>query len=160
MEKIVEISDYELERGKPLPDYAHSTVQSNLVLLLAQKYREAFSILPEMDLVLQNQKAVPDVSLYKPLKRTSWQEDVLFFTDPPLTTFDISTRGQIFSEMTDRIFKVYLPSGVKSSWLILPHLKLVLIVLPDESVLSFTSGLVRDPTNGIEIDCAKLFRNN
>jgi hypothetical protein len=49
MEATTVISQYELERGKPVPRFKHGIVQGNLIVALAA-YREKYSIVPEIDI--------------------------------------------------------------------------------------------------------------
>ena len=46
----VAISDYELERGKPMPSRNHSLIQIRLSYLLTKHFDELFSFLSEADL--------------------------------------------------------------------------------------------------------------
>ncbi|MCS7012438.1 MAG: hypothetical protein NZM05_02230, partial [Chloroherpetonaceae bacterium] len=64
------ISQYELERGKPVPRLRHSILQHRLDVAFA-RYDAQFSILPEIDLELGGKLFVPDVCVY-PKQQVSW----------------------------------------------------------------------------------------
>lgn len=58
------LSDYELERGKPMPSYLRSRAQGNLAFLLKLRYAERYNVLPELKLSLNAWDAAPDICLY------------------------------------------------------------------------------------------------
>ena len=86
-----------------------------------------------------------------------WLNDVIFFEQAPLTAIEILSPKQAFTDLTDKIYKIYLPKGVQSVWVILPPIKHVYIFTKEEQ-LTFTNGLVRDPVNGIEIPLSEIFK--
>ncbi len=45
-----EISDYELERGKPMPSENHSAIQLNIGFELKTKYRNQFRFMSELNI--------------------------------------------------------------------------------------------------------------
>ena len=58
------LSDYELERGKPMPSTLHSLVQGNIVYLLKSSYKN-YLVLPELSLTSADGKPlVPDIAIY------------------------------------------------------------------------------------------------
>ncbi|WP_223654027.1 hypothetical protein [Hymenobacter psoromatis] len=62
MEAVVEeISIYELERGKPMPDMIHGLVQANLIFELKLRHRTEFRIASEVALATLPVGTTPDV---------------------------------------------------------------------------------------------------
>ena len=54
MEAIIEhVSEYELERGKPMPNLIHGIIQANLVFELKVRYRVNYHIASEVGLATQ-----------------------------------------------------------------------------------------------------------
>jgi hypothetical protein len=64
MQKVIEISDYELERGKPVPSKLHGSIQSQLVLNIGVAYPAKFSVFSELSLKLGGWESVPDISIF------------------------------------------------------------------------------------------------
>ena len=74
------LSDYERERGKPLPSFNHGTIQA-LVIGELLKHRDEFSIVSELSLELPRGEAgengeplrvTPDICVY-PKKDVDWK---------------------------------------------------------------------------------------
>jgi Uma2 family endonuclease len=102
-------------------------------------------------------KCKPDVAIYQNLP-TDWFNDIIFFKQPPVIAIEILSPKQGISDLTDKAFKVYFPSGVQTVWLIIPTLRLAQILLPDNTLLTWSSGRLKDPNTGIELDLDYLFR--
>jgi hypothetical protein len=64
MQKVIEVSQYELERGKPPPSKLHGFVQAKLSVALDNVAKD-FSIISELDLELGGWKTVPDLSIFQ-----------------------------------------------------------------------------------------------
>jgi len=69
-------SDYELERGKPLPSFNHSFVQANLVTELNIRLRKTHTVTSETNLKLADQKMVPDLTIFEK-RQPNMRRDVL-----------------------------------------------------------------------------------
>lgn len=55
------LSDYELERGKPLPSFNHGFVQANLTAELSSRLRSNYNVATELNLELHGQRLVADI---------------------------------------------------------------------------------------------------
>ena len=122
-----------------------------------EKFDDQYDILPELELELISKKIKPDISIYANLK-FDWLNDIIFFDQPPITAIEILSPKQALTDLTDKIFEVYFPAGVKSVWIIIPPLKTLHIFTPDKAMLSFTKGKVKDETTGIEIVLENIFK--
>jgi hypothetical protein len=71
LKSLRKVSDYELERGKPMPTKQHSLTQLNLSAALKVRYHQQFGIFPELTIELGNTTAVPDISVY-PYHSVEW----------------------------------------------------------------------------------------
>ena len=66
-----EISDYELERGKPMPSINHSIVQLNIGFELKTRYREQFRFMSEINIEVAGRVTVPDIGIFAKMPVTS-----------------------------------------------------------------------------------------
>ncbi len=156
MESEYTISDYELERGKPMPTRKHGTIQTNLLVALSMYYKKRFRFISELTIELGNKTAVPDISIYEHFT-IEWEEDEpAVMVEPPLVAIEIISPSQTFTEMRDKARK-YFAQGVKSCWIVQPELKIISILHPSEPPITFTQGLVRDSAVDIEIPIEEVF---
>jgi Uma2 family endonuclease len=149
------ISDYELERGKPMPSLNHSLIQSQLIGILWNQYRKDFTFASELSISLADKPFVPDLCIY-PKRKSDWQNDEIRVSEPPLTIIEISSPKQDFEDF-ERKLKAYFNAGVKSFWLIIPFTETLTIFYPNEKPVSFTTGEAVDKTNGIKLNVDELF---
>ncbi|MEQ1743781.1 MAG: hypothetical protein ABMA02_00005 [Saprospiraceae bacterium] len=52
-------SDYEIERGKPMPSFNHGTIQANLLVALINRFRVKFRFTSETSLDLAGWPSTP-----------------------------------------------------------------------------------------------------
>ena len=149
------ISDYELERGKPMPSLNHSLIQSQLIGILWNQYRKDFTFASELSISLADKPFVPDLCIY-PKRKSDWQNDEIRVSEPPLTIIEISSPKQDFEDFEHKL-KAYFNAGVKSFWLIIPFTETLTIFYPNEKPVSFTTGEAVDKTNGIKLNVDELF---
>ena len=57
-----------------------------------------------------------------------------------------------------KIRQGYFASGVQSAWLVLPAIRTVSVYVPNQPVMTFNAGLMRDPATGVELTLDALFR--
>ncbi|CAN5238498.1 hypothetical protein BH09BAC4_BH09BAC4_42580 [soil metagenome] len=149
-------SDYEMERGKPMPSKNHSRLQQRIGVELAIHYSEQYDTYSELSLEAPNPPFIPDLCLF-PAEPSNWREDEIRVSDVPLTVIEIVSPSQADTELTEKS-KAYFAAGVKSYWLVQPVLRTVFVLLPDGDELVFHNDLLTDPTNDISIDLKKVFR--
>jgi hypothetical protein len=130
--EVLEATQYEIERGKPMPSKNHNRLQMMLGFILMSKYFEKFDILTEADLELSTGWTVPDVVILSP--------------------------KQALVDLIIKAKEKYLKAGVKSSWVVVPPLKQVTIFYPDDSYETFNVGMIKDKSTGVEIEMEQLFR--
>ena len=154
---IEETSTYELERGKPMPSLNHARIEMQLMKVLLP-YEDKYDILPELSLKLSTGDAVPDLCIY-PKRVFDFENDQVKVTEAPLTTIEILSPKQVLDDVVKKIRDIYLPAGVKSSWVVIPSLKTIHILTPDKQVRTFqTTGAFTDPATGIELKMEEVFR--
>jgi Uma2 family endonuclease len=150
----IQNSSYEAERGKPLPDLLHAVAQSNLIGGLGG-YRQQYSILSELSLVLNGQPFCPDLCIY-PKRKHDWQQDIEYLTEAPLTAIEILSPSQGFEVYKSR-FAAYFTAGVKSCWFVQPFLKTIFVLTPDGQTAIFHQETLTDSATGITLDTGEIF---
>jgi Uma2 family endonuclease len=152
-----ELSEYEIERNKPLPDFKHSIVQSNLIFELGSLHNKEFSFFSELNISMPTGKdAVPDISIY-PKMKIDYSHDIMSMEEMPLTTIEISSPPQTEEDLI-RNAKRYFDAGVKSCWVVLPIFKIIVIFSEPTKRKVFTSDMTLiDPATGIELPLGDIF---
>lgn len=160
MDVVVEKSQYEIERGKPMPSKNHSFIQKRVVKLVDRKYPDKYEILPELslDLKIEGREKVPDLAIFK-------YDDISFDADKdeirveqiPLGVIEIMSPSQNLTELLIKSH-TYFEAGIKSYWLIIPPLRTV-YVFSDKSEYEvfLKNDLLKDEQLNIELDLGKLF---
>jgi len=156
MNEEVILSDYERERGKPMPSKNHSKLQIRIGSELLRLYEDQYDVLSELSLEAPNPSYVPDLCLF-PAEPSNWREDEVKVSEVPLTVIEIISPSQTDTELTEKS-KAYFAAGVKSYWLVQPVLRTIFVLLPTGDELVFHNNLLTDPTNGVSIDLRKVFR--
>ncbi|AMR26296.1 hypothetical protein A0257_03755 [Hymenobacter psoromatis] len=149
-------SDYELERGKPMPTLNHAFLQQGILLRIAFNYQGKFFALPELNLLIGGEKLVPDLALYAGTPRFL-EHDEQFATQLPLTAVEIISPSQSIVELTAKAER-YLQAGIKSCWIVLPEFKSIVLSTQVGDYQSFDRHkTLVDPATGIELELAPLF---
>jgi len=150
-------SEYEIERGKPIPSKNHAIVQGNVYFLLRQKYEDQFRVVPEVSVIVNEKERVPDIALFEKLEFSPGNDEVKL-SEMPFLIIEILSPKQ---NLTDLIVKshIYFEAGVQSYWLILPDLKTVYVFsAPDEYEAYVKTGMLKDTQLDIELDLENVFR--
>ncbi len=156
VQDLSEISEYELERGKPMPNEIHGSVQANLLGLFIARYKKQFRFISELTIEVGEKTAVPDISIYARYE-VPWQENVpAAKVEPPLVAIEIISPSQTFSEMRDKA-RQYFAHGVKSCWIVQPELQTISVLHPGAKPRTFDSGMVEDSIVGISIPVEEVF---
>jgi Uma2 family endonuclease len=148
--------NYEQERGKPMPSENHSYIQGEIYFELKTNYGRQFDIFPELSLELATGKAVPDLCIYEKKPR-NWKLDTIRRTDAPILAVEILSPKQNFNDITDKIFNIYFPAGVKSAWIILPPAESLMVLTPNGGVKTYHKEEVIDKISGFDVDLNKIF---
>jgi Uma2 family endonuclease len=151
-----ELSDYEIERGKPMPSTNHSIIQDNISFELNLKYRKEYKILPELSLDTPFKGSVPDLAIYHHFE-LDLNHDIIKRDDPPLVTIEILSPEQKLQDLIDKTFR-YFAFGVRSCWIVIPNLKTIIVYSGiDEFEYFKKNSILKDPNNGFELDVSKIF---
>lgn len=155
MQMVETITEYELERGKPMPSKNHALVQSILIALF-MKYAVHYSVLSELSLELDGEPTVPDISVYAKLI-TDWVHDEIRMTVPPLLVVEILSPTQGMLELVEKMEK-YFAAGVQSCWLVQPTVKTIVLFTPAMEPQVYSTGDVIDPVTGITVNIEEIFK--
>ncbi len=149
--------DAEIEIEKNMASKNHAKIQSRLAKVLGNAYDENYDILTEFEIELVGKKVIPDVSIL-PAEPSDWKNDLIRGEDAPILAIEILSPKQAFNDITDKIYNVYFPAGVRSAWVVLPPTESVMVFTPDDEVKTYRRGIVKDSASGFEVDLAKIFK--
>ncbi len=150
-------SDYETERGKPMPSKNHAIIQGNLHFNLRKKYEGKYSFLPEIKLNLPIKDRVPDLAIYPPMDYVRGADEIRM-KQPPLGVIEILSPQQNVTELMQKRGEYFL-AGVKSHWIVVPDLDTIYVFYsPDDYDVYFKKDVVHDKALGIEIALADIFK--
>jgi Uma2 family endonuclease len=155
-EQVLEaVSDYELERGKPMPNFNHGFIQANLIVALREQYRKQFSVVSEVSLPTGTSPVTPDVLLF-PKRSVNWFDTKPTLSEPPILAIEIQSPSQPIETIINKA-NALLDIGVKSVWVIQPALQTVSIFSKSNPPKTFVEGTVQDKISGIELSFEKIF---
>jgi Uma2 family endonuclease len=149
-------SSYEQERGKPMPSENHSYIQTEMSFQLKTNYGRQFDIFSELSLELTTGKAVPDICIYDKKPR-DWKHDTIRRKDPPILAVEILSPKQNFNDITDKIFNIYFPAGVRAAWIVLPPAESIMLFTPSGVIKTFHKEMLTDTASGFDIDLNNVF---
>lgn len=158
MEEVLIYSDYEIERGKPMPSKNHSIVQKRLVVFLENHYGSQFEIMPEINLDQPNMRdRVPDIGIFPPQEFVP-EDDEIRMAQTPLGLIEILSPKQDITELLTKCAE-YFKNGVRSYWLVLPALRTIYVfsAANDYEVFAKTDRLSDDKL-GVEVNLADIFK--
>jgi Uma2 family endonuclease len=159
MEVIMEqpaLTDYEIERGKPMPSFNHAVIQARISQQLLNGYEEQFTVGSELSLSVTTPPTVPDLCIY-PQTAMDWLHDQVKVSRVPLSVIEILSPSQTVTELSEKA-DLFFSVGVNSYWLVQPTFRTVVILQPNADELVFHNEMLTDPTNGVSIDLKKVFR--
>ncbi|MEM9886834.1 MAG: Uma2 family endonuclease [Bacteroidota bacterium] len=156
MEMTATASIYEIERNKPMPDKLHSYLQKRLIFLLELHYRKVYETLPELNIIFEGEKKVPDLAIYEK-QALDFTKNETNITLIPVGAIEILSGQQVISNLTNKLEK-YLSAGVKSYWLVLPELRSIYVFhTADESFIYGKKDVLKDEVLGIELNMKDVF---
>ena len=149
-------SDYELERGKPMPNAIHGSIQANLSFELKLRYRDTYRIMSETSLATQPDGTTPDVVIY-PDFTLNYDGEPAKRTDAPLVCIEIQSPSQSLEQMVDKTI-IYFAFGVQSCWIVAPAVKGVFVYdRPGHYSFFYEDDFLLDPNTGFELPLPAIF---
>jgi Uma2 family endonuclease len=150
------ISDYERERGKPMPTLLQGAIQANLGFELKLNYRNKYRIASEVTLNTQPMGSTPDLIVY-PQQALEFKNDPSRREDAPLLAIEIQPASQSTNDMVGKL-EPYFDFGVKSCWIVTPTLQVILVYdSPTHYEFYQKDEILKDKTLNIEIELNKVF---
>jgi Uma2 family endonuclease len=150
------LSDYEIERQKPMPSFNHSVIQLNLGAELRYRYKDSYRIASELSLDLSDWPSVPDICIY-PKMPLDLRNDITTVTDPPLCAIEIISPSQSLHELVDKAAR-YFQHGVRSCWIVLlPLANIYVFTSPDDYEIFRAGDTLRDPALDISLPLKEVF---
>jgi Uma2 family endonuclease len=151
------ISEYEAQRGKPMPSKNHSIIQRSLIFQLMLHYRNEYEIFSEISLELSDWESTPDIAIF-PKMAIDFLEDEIRLVESPMGVIEILSPTQTFTELMQKINK-YFKNGVKSCWLVLPLVKNIYVFssITDYKIFNFQDTL-KDESLNIELPVNEIFK--
>lgn len=147
------VSDYERERGKPIPSFNHGVLQMKLGSMIA-RFKQ-FTIGSEITLDL-SPKATPDILIFNK-RKANWQHDEKRVAEMPLTVIEILSGTQGMEDFEEKLAR-YFEAGVKSVWLVQPFIETIAVFLPNQKPKVFSTGEIFDEATGIRLSVSELFQ--
>jgi Uma2 family endonuclease len=151
-----EVSEYELERGKPMPSFEHALTQAAFCGLIREQYPEYLAV-PELSLNFGDFKPVPDVAVYPksalPELRAMRTSKI---TMPPVLTIEILSPHQALYDLFTKA-ENFLAHGVDEAWVIVPEIGSITVFHKNEQQKTYITGDVRQESTGIVINIENLF---
>lgn len=152
----VALSEYEIERNKPMPSLNHSIIESNLNFLLNLHYRDRYRIASELSLDLADWPSVPDISIL-PKMEIDLKNDITALSEPPLVVIEIISPSQSLNDLVIKADK-YFEHGVKSCWLVLPTLgNIYVFSTPDSYQIFRKNEVLTDPVLDVNLPLDQVF---
>lgn len=156
MENAITISQYEFERGKPMPSFNHGSVQTNLVIELAP-FRKKYRIITELSLDLDTWESVPDICIY-PFTPLDTKKDIVTMMKPPLCAIEIISPSQSLNMLVTKANE-YFNHGVASCWLVLLGLDNIYVYTdPDNYEIFKTNEILHDKKLDISFPLTDVFK--
>jgi Uma2 family endonuclease len=155
MEVLEVISDYEIERGKPMPSKQHALVQTRIS---GEFYANIpkYLALSEISLDLKGKEKVPDLAIYEKATFETEGEEIRTI-QIPLAVVEILSPTQNINELVEKS-KIYFENGIKSYWLVVPVLKSVFIYHEYGNFIDFQhQEILKDEVLGVELDLKMVF---
>lgn len=154
METPTTRSDYEQERGKPMPSVNHSLTQTALIKALL-RYDDNYRIMSELTLELGELRITPDICVY-PRFEVDFTQDRVRMTEPPLLAVEIESPSQSTQEQVDKARQM-INAGTQAVWIVQPSLQTITVLTDTLTPRTFTQGMVKDDVTDIAVDLDAVF---
>ena len=156
MDTTLELTQYETERGKPMPSKNHGYVQGQILYQLKHLGQKRYTCFSELSLDLSDWESVPDIAIY-PKMDIDFLHDEVSMKEAPLTVIEILSPTQSLQELVTKAEK-YFQHGVKSCWLVLLSVRNVYVFSSPTEYQMFThEQQLSDPSLSVEIPLAEVF---
>lgn len=108
IEAVVELSEYEVERGKLRPSKNHSIIQSRLLVALSTRYAHKYDFLSEIS--LETPRFVPDMGIFPPMSFDPLHNQTKL-NQVPVDVVEIISPSQTQEELVEKAGQ-YFAAGI------------------------------------------------
>jgi Uma2 family endonuclease len=157
-EPDIELSDYEKERGKPMPGLNHSVIQLRLGASFLAQAGDQYLIASELTLEFADApNLTPDLSIL-PNQSLDWGHEQVRYRQTPIMVVEIPSASQGYQIIMDKL-DVYFAHGIQSAWVVHTHLRAIAIHRPDFPAPElYQQGEIKDPITGLTARVEEIFR--
>ena len=157
IESEATLSDYEKERGKPMPNLSHSIVQTKIAGRFDVQGEDRYLVASELTLEFADTTVlIPDISVL-PKRAVDWRREPTQCRDVPLLVVEILSPRQGYQEIMDKL-DVYFAHGVQSAWVVQPASQSIDIYRPGEQRPQIIQqGEAKDLVTGLSVHLEKVF---
>lgn len=157
MEVLEQKSEYEIQRGKPMPSKNQAILQKRLIVYLSNHYDDKMEVLSEVSLNLQDWISTPDLAIY-PKMEVNFAEDEIRLEEAPLAVIEILSPTQSLQGLSDKAVE-YLNRKVQSVWLVLPSLQSITVYQSEKDFTVFTAPTtLEDEKLNIQLELKEVFK--
>ncbi len=149
-------SDYQTERGKPMPNLTHGAIQQNIGYELQNTLGRQFRIASEVALNTAPAGSTPDLVVY-PRQKLNFLTEPAKRDDAPILTVEIQSPSQSTDEMVEKTYR-YFEFGVQSCWIVVPSVRGVFVYQRNGLYEYFHHDeVLTDTVLEIQISLSKIF---
>ena len=149
------VADFiEEERGEMSPSYNHSYLSYRIAKTI--DIDDRFNIHIELTIEIDGNDYVPDIAVYKQ-RDVDFLHDTIKMREMPILVIEILSPTQSMRDVIEKI-AVYLQSGVKSCWLVLPEVKTITVFHDIRRPISYSRGNLVDDELGLNFPVEEVFQ--
>ncbi len=153
----VETSEYERERGKPMPNLSHSRIEARLGAALLAQEGNRYMVGVELTLQFADGTILARGIAVLPARPVNWGLEPARCSEIPILVVEIDSPTQGYLEVM-RKRDLYFAQGVESVWVVQPDMQSISIYRPSEPRPHIVQrGEAKDPATGMAVGLESLF---
>ena len=155
--EAAEPTEYEKERGKPMPNLSHSVLELRLAVAFSAAHTDHYLVAPELTLEFADGLTLtPDLAVL-PKRLIKWGREPARCREVPLLVVEIVSPSQGYQTVVEKV-DAYFARGVQSVWEVNPALEIIAVHQPgSEAPQIFQQGEVKDPVTKLSVRLEELF---
>ncbi len=154
--EVLELTDYEIEREKPMPNRLHAFIQTRLVISLDKRHGKKYDVATELTVDTPGKATTPDVVIMEK-RPLDYFDDSPRETIPPLVAIEIVSASQGFSIFKEKAER-YFAFGVRSFWIVQPYFREIYVFSSPRQYQTFLhTDILKDGTVGVELPLSEIF---
>ncbi len=155
--EAVEVSEYEQERGKPMPNYSHSMIELRLGAAFLAQGKGRYNVGAELTLQFDDGTILtPDIAVM-PVRPVNWGLEPARCNEVPILVVEVNSPSQGYFEVMQKRDR-YFAQGVESVWVVQPASQSIDIYRPNQQRPQIVQqGEAKDPATGLTVSLEDLF---